>query len=181
LLFLLDEPDPRVAFLTMKILARLLVVHGPPYVKKFADKSGGFIVLKQRLKPWWNIPSIWIICFALLFGHDVSTIDFEGEFNHFNLADLFSQKPVHVVYPEVFSIITSMLEHGLRSIVQDRGQEKPLDSHGSSPALKPQRNGSPMKPDREGGKTRNSSCKTNLLYSKNMLTIQPTTLPLSAA
>ena len=145
----------------MKILSRLLIVHGPSYVKKFADKSGGFIILKQRLKSWWNIPSIWIICFALLFGHDVATIDFDVEFNHFNLADLFSQKPVYAMYPEVFPIITAMLEHGLRSIVQDRGQEKSTDSHGSSPSLKPQRNGSPMKPDRESGKAKNSSSKTN--------------------
>jgi len=148
----------------MKILTRLLFVHGPPYVKKFAERSGGFTVLKQRLKSWWNIPSIWIICFALLFGHDVATVDFDGEFNHFNLSDLFSQKPVYVVYPEVFPIITSMLEHGLRSIVQDRGQEKSIDSHGSSPALKPQRNGSPMKLDRDGGKTRNSSGENDLFY-----------------
>ena len=150
----------------MKILARLLVVHGPPYVKKFAERSGGFIVLKQRLKSWWNIPSIWIICFVLLFGHDVATVDFEGEFNHFNLADLFSQKPVYMVYPEVFPIITAMLEYGLRAIVQDRGQEKLADSHGSSPALKPQRNGSPMKLDREGGKMRNSLGKYRPLLLK---------------
>lgn len=155
----------------MKILARLLVIHGPTYIKKFAEKSGGFIILKQRLKSWWNLPSIWIICFALLFGNDVAMIDFDGEFNHFNLADLFSQKPVSVVYPEVFPIIAAMLEHGLRAIVQDRSQEKLLDSHSSSPALKPQRNGSPMKPDRDGGKTRNSSGKRNFYCFRNMLTI----------
>jgi len=148
----------------MKILARLLVVHGPTYIKKFAEKSGGFTILKQRLKSWWNLPSIWIICFALLFGHDISTINFNAEFNHFNLADLFSQKPVYVVYPEVFPIITAMLENGLRAIVQDRGHVKSTDSHGSSPALKPQRNGSPMKLDREGGKTRNSQGKINLYH-----------------
>jgi hypothetical protein len=73
---------------------------------------------------------------------------------------------VYMVYPEVFPIITAMLEYGLRSIVQDRSQEKPVESHSSSPALKPQRNSSPMKPDREGGKTRNSSGKTDLFYFK---------------
>lgn len=156
LLFLLDESDPRVVFLASKILVRLLVSHGPPYVKKFAEKSGGFTILKQRLKVWWNMPSIWVICFALLFGHDVSTIDFDGEFNHFNLADLFGQKPVYVVYPEAFTLIIAMLEHGLRSIVQTGGQESRPDLESPSPALKTQSNGSPKKLA-EAGKTRSSS------------------------
>lgn len=160
LLFLLDESDPRVVLLASKILARLLITHGSTYVKKFADKSGGFSILKQRLKVWWNMPSIWIVCFALLFGHDISTIDFDGEFNHFNLADLFGQRPVYVVYPEAFTIVTAMLEHGLRSLVQDRGQEAKAEPESPSPALKVQSNGSPRKLA-ESGKRRTSSSGTS--------------------
>lgn len=159
LLFLLDESDPRVVFLASKILARLLITHGSTYIKKFSEKSGGFTTLKQRLKVWWNMPSIWIVCFALLFGHDVSTIDFDGEFNHFNLAEQFGQKPVYVVYPEAFTIITAMLEQGLRSLVQDRGQESKQDPESPSPALTIQSNGSPKKLA-ESGKTRTSSSGT---------------------
>ena len=157
LLFLLEESDPKVVFLAAKILTRLLITHGPTYVKKFIDKSGGFVILKQTLKVWWNVPPMWIVCFALLFGHDVATIDFDGEFNHFNLADLFGHKQVTVAYPEAFSIITAMLEHGLRSIVQERGrQESKADPESPSPALRSQSNGDPKKLS-ETGKTKSSS------------------------
>jgi beige protein homolog 1 len=47
------------------------------------------------------------------------TIDFEEDFNHFTLTDIFSQKPLQVVYPETFPVLTGMLEHGLRAIVED--------------------------------------------------------------
>jgi len=152
----LDESDPKVVFLAAKTLTRLLISHGPAYVKKFIDKSGGFVILKQTLKVWWNMPPMWIVCFALLFGHDVATIDFDGEFNHFNLADLFGQKPVTIANPEAFSIITAMLEHGLRSIVQERGQESRPEPESPSPALRTQSNGDPKKLA-EVGKTRSSS------------------------
>jgi beige protein homolog 1 len=121
LLFMLDEPDPRVVFITMKILGRVMFMLGPQHVREYFVKKDmdGFVILKQRLKVWWNMPAIWIVCFALLFGHDVTTINFDVEFNHFNLAEIFSQRPVIVVYPEIFPVITAMLEHGLRAIVQD--------------------------------------------------------------
>ena len=145
LLFLLDESDPRVVFLVCKILARLLITHGRAYVTKFAERSSGFIIMKQRLRTWWSLPSIWTICFALLFAHDVSTIDFDGEFNHFNLAEVFGQRPVYIVYPEVFPVIAAMLEHGLRSIVQTGGQELRSEPASPSPALRTQSNGSSKK------------------------------------
>jgi len=156
-----------VVFLAAKILARLLITHGPTYVKKFIDKSGGFVILKQTLKVWWNVPPMWIVCFALLFGHDVATIDFDGEFNHFNLADLFGHKVVTVAYPEAFSIITAMLEHGLRSIVQERGQESKAEPESPSPALRTQSNGDPKKLS-ETGKTKSSSSgKPPLQYCRS--------------
>lgn len=109
--------------LAAKILARLLVANGSPYVKKFADNSGGFILMKQRLKYWWNTPGIWTICFAILFGRDVSTIDFERDFDVFNLVDIFiTHSPdarLRIVYPEIFPVIVSMLDIGLRAIVRD--------------------------------------------------------------
>lgn len=118
-MFLLDETDPRIVFMSAKLLAHLLIIHGPQYVRRFGEKNGGFITLAQKLKSWWNTPAIWTICFALLFGVDPVTIDFEGDFNHFTLADIFSRKSFQVMYPETFPILTGMLEHGLRAIVQD--------------------------------------------------------------
>jgi hypothetical protein len=118
-MFLLDETDPRIVFMSTKLLTHLLVIHGPQYVKRFGEKNGGFVTLAQKLRAWWNTPAIWTICFALLFGVDPITIDFEEDFNHFTLSDIFSKKPFQVVYPETFPVLTGMLEHGLRAIVED--------------------------------------------------------------
>jgi hypothetical protein len=124
LLYLLAEPEQRVVVLGAKILARLLVLNGTHYVKKFADKTGGFTLMKNRLRHWWNTPGIWTICFAILFGRDVATIDFERDFDVFNLVDIFiahsPQSALRICYPEVLPVITAMLETGLRTIVRDR-------------------------------------------------------------
>jgi hypothetical protein len=129
LLYLLAEPDQRVVVLSAKILARLLVSNGPHFVKKFADKPGGFTVMKNRLRHWWNTPGIWTICFAVLFDRDVSTIDFERDFDVFNLVDIFMthspQSKLRICYPEIFPVITAMLDTGLRAIVRDRQTGKP--------------------------------------------------------
>jgi hypothetical protein len=83
--------------------------------------------MKNRLRHWWNTPGVWTICFALLFDRDVATIDFERDFDVFNLVDIFiTQNPnsrLRVVYPEVFTIISAMLDIGLRAIVRDRKTE----------------------------------------------------------
>ena len=124
LLYLLAEPDQRVVVLGAKILARLLVLNGPHFVKKFADKSGGFTLMRNRLRTWWNTPGIWTICFAILFDRDVATIDFERDFDVFNLVDIFimhsPQSKLRLCYPEVFPVISAMLDTGLRTIVRDR-------------------------------------------------------------
>ncbi|KAF2004172.1 beach-domain-containing protein [Amniculicola lignicola CBS 123094] len=127
LLYLLAETDQRVVVLAAKILARLLVANGPHFVKKFSEKNGGFILMKNRLRNWWNTPGIWTICFAILFDRDVATIDFERDFDVFNLVDIFvtncPQTKLRVFYPEIFPVITAMLETGLRAVVRD--QTKP--------------------------------------------------------
>lgn len=83
--------------------------------------------MKNRLRHWWNTPGVWTICFALLFDRDVATIDFERDFDVFNLVDIFiAQNPhskLRIVYPEVFTIISAMLDIGLRAIVRDRNTE----------------------------------------------------------
>ena len=124
LLYLLAETDQHVVVLSAKILARLLVINGPPYVKKFGDKTGGFTVMKNRLRHWWNTPGVWTICFAILFDRDVATMDFERDFDVFNLVDIFMthspQSKLKIAYPEIFPVITAMLDTGLRTIVRDR-------------------------------------------------------------
>ncbi|KAF2265101.1 beach-domain-containing protein [Lojkania enalia] len=124
LLYLIAEPDQRVVVLAAKILARLLVANGPHFVKKFSEKNGGFVIMKHRLRQWWNTPGIWTILFAILFDRDVATIDFEQrDFDVFNLVDIFIMGSSHgkprVIYPEVFPVITALLDTGLRAIVRD--------------------------------------------------------------
>ncbi len=55
LLHLLTEDDPEVVVHGTKILARLLVIHGSGYVSKFAGKTGGFAIMRHRLKRWCYI------------------------------------------------------------------------------------------------------------------------------
>lgn len=138
LLYLLAEPDQRVVVLAAKILSRLLVANGPHYVKKFSDRGGGFIVMKNRLRNWWNTPGIWTICFAILFDRDVATIDFERDFDVFNLVDIFITHSPHsklqIVYPDIFPIIVAMLDTGLRTIVRDpvRTENQPPRENGEA-------------------------------------------------
>jgi len=141
LLYLLAEDDARVVVLGVKILARLLIAHGSGYVNKFATKSGGFVVMRHRLKRWWNIPTIWPICLAILFNHDVAQIDFGRPFELYSLLEMFSANgTAKVVYPEVFPVIASMLQNGLKTIVTDqRNPDSPLRErdNGGSGSLRP--------------------------------------------
>jgi hypothetical protein len=141
LLYLLAEDDARVVVLGVKILARLLIAHGPGYVNKFAMKSGGFVVMRHRLKRWWNIPTVWPICFAILFNHDVAHIDFGRPFELYSLLETFSTSgPAKVAYPEVFPVIASMLQNGLKAIVTDqKNPDSPLRElgNGGSDSLRP--------------------------------------------
>jgi hypothetical protein len=102
-----------------KILSRLLTVNGSSYVNKFATKSGGFVIMRHRLKRWWNIPTIWPICFAILFDRDVAKINFERPFDLFGLLETFDgHGNFKVVYPEAFPVIAAMVQNGLKTIVK---------------------------------------------------------------
>lgn len=118
LLYLLSETSPEVIVLSMRILARLLVVHGDAYVKKFKERSGGFTIISHRLKRWWHLPALWPACFAILFDVDVAELDLDRSFDLFSFVDLFnSKKEYGIVYPEMFEVITAMLQSGLKAIV----------------------------------------------------------------
>lgn len=116
LLYLLAEDDPEVVVHGCKILARLLVIHGTNYTSKFAGKSGGFTIMSNRLKRFWDLPTIWPICFCILFGYDVAEINFDKNFDFFNLLETFGKRKV--VYPESLSVITAMLQHGLKDVTR---------------------------------------------------------------
>ena len=121
LLYLMSETSPEVVVLSTRILARLVVVHGSAYVNKFKDKSGGFTIMRHRLKRWWHLPALWPPCFAILFGIDVGTLDLERSFDLFGLLELFGgNKEVSVTYPDVLEVMMGMLQNGLKTIVHSR-------------------------------------------------------------
>jgi hypothetical protein len=129
LLHLLTEDDPEVVVHGTKILARLLVIHGSGYVSKFSGKTGGFTIMRHRLKRWWDLPPLWPICFSILFARDVADIDFERSFELFSLLEAFGN--YKVVYPNVLPVITSMLQSGLKDVFRHQDDpDSPLNERG---------------------------------------------------
>ncbi|TWU72947.1 hypothetical protein ED733_002830 [Metarhizium rileyi] len=116
LLYLLADEDAEVVTQGCRILARLLVSHGSSYTAKFAGKSGGFIIMANKLKQFWANAKLWPICFSILFGCDPANISLEQGINSSSLLTLFAKKKVE--YAESLVIITSMLQHGLRDVMK---------------------------------------------------------------
>lgn len=114
--------------LAAKILARLLVLNGSGYMKKFVEKTGGITIMQYRLRCWWAITTIWPICFAVMFGRDVATINFNRKFDLFSLLETFDEDGgVTVIYPEILPVLTSMLQNGIKSIAMEQDQpDSPL-------------------------------------------------------
>lgn len=126
----MTEDEPQVVVLGTKILARLLVIHGSSYVTKFTDKTGGFTIMRNRLKRWWDIPTLWPICFSILFNHDVAEIDYERPFELFSLLESFGTNKV--VYPNILPVIISMLQQGLSSLLRSQDDpDSPLSDRGN--------------------------------------------------
>ncbi|KAI5843402.1 hypothetical protein DFP73DRAFT_80685 [Morchella snyderi] len=133
LLYLLAENEPKVVLLGAKILARLLVVHGGSYVTKFASKTGGFVIMRNRLKRWWNVAPLWPICFSILFGKDVAKVDISRPLGLYSLLELFSDGgKARVIYPEVLPVIAGMLRAGVGTIVSDQGEDNNKEANDPS-------------------------------------------------
>lgn len=116
LLYLLAEEDPEVVVYGCQIMARLLVTQPLAYCNKFAAKTGGFAIMAHRLKPWWDIRTLWPILFSILFGYDVAKIDFDRPFEFFSLYEIFSKSQIRTA--AVVPVITAMLQHGLRDMLK---------------------------------------------------------------
>lgn len=101
--------------------------------------------MSNRLKRFWDMPTLWPICFSILFGYDVAEINFDRNFDFFSLLETFGKRKV--VYPDSLSVITAMLQHGLKDVM--RHQDDPdspathidpsfaLKKHASSTELRP--------------------------------------------
>lgn len=126
LLHLLNEEEPEVIVYSMKILVRLILVHGSGYIAKFANKTGGFIIMRQKLKRWWDIPDLWSLCFSILFNKDVAGVDLDRSFELFSLLETFSN--CKIINTQVLPVIMTMLQHGVREILQNQEDLDPLIS-----------------------------------------------------
>ena len=97
------------------------MISGSSYVQKFVEKTGGLVVMQHRLRRWWNCPTVWPVCFAVLFGLDVANINFSRTFDLFSLLEIFaSGSKTAVVYPVMLPVITAMLAEGLKVVTRDQ-------------------------------------------------------------
>jgi len=86
--------------------------------------------MRFRLKRWWDLSTLWPICFSILFARDVADINFERPFELFSLLETFSNGKV--IYPDVLPVITSMLQHGLKDVLRHQDDpDSPLTDRGS--------------------------------------------------
>lgn len=117
LLYLLSSPDIEVLTSGIKILTRLLVSQGVSSVTKFV-KAGGFAIMSQRLKHWWDVPNVWVYVMAILLGHDVSGVNIEDlPLSYDMLLSIFGVE-AKVVYPDALIVVVSMLGQGLSDILK---------------------------------------------------------------
>ncbi|OKL63698.1 hypothetical protein UA08_00718 [Talaromyces atroroseus] len=125
LLYLMCEDAPEAVVMATKILARLIIVHGGSYSKKLAQKTGGYIIMKNRLKRWWNVFALWPICLAILFGLDTAEVDIDTLTDLSSLLDmLIHKRRLDVVFSEVLPVIADMLRTGLEDSIFNNASAK---------------------------------------------------------
>jgi beige protein homolog 1 len=104
-------------------------------VKKFKQKSGGFVIMRHRLKRWWHLPALWPICFAVLFDIDIYSLNLDRKFDLFGLLDLFESNGFQIINPAMFEVIMGMLQNGLKTIVTSKLADE--SSQADSPSRRP--------------------------------------------
>lgn len=124
------EDEPEVVILATQILARLVVVIGSGYSKKFAEKSGGYIILEHRLKRWWDVPALWPICLSIFFGVDHALLNLDKPLDPSELLRAFLiEGDVKVVFPDMLPVIVNMLKSGLRNFTMASDAQEDTRSH----------------------------------------------------
>ena len=115
----------------------MLVLNGNHYVKKFSDPSrnNGFFILKMRLRRWFHVPMIWVICYSILFGIDIATVDLNKRYTIHSLLTALGSGRRSIIYPDAFPVIAAMLNAGLKSVTKENNENlnlKPAQSSISS-------------------------------------------------
>ena len=118
LLYLIDDKDPYVVSIAVKLISRLLVIHGASYAEKFAGKTGGFEIMRHYLGRFWSEEGLWWSCFSVLFGKDVADVDYTRNVDLYGLIDTFTANGKDLLlYSNVLPVLMTMLKHGLKSLV----------------------------------------------------------------
>jgi hypothetical protein len=89
--------------------------------------------MRHRLRRWWDLPTLWPLCFSILFNRDVADIDFERSFELYSLLETFHN--CKVIHPQVLPVIMSMLQHGLKDVLKNQEDpDSPLRDRGNGQA-----------------------------------------------
>ncbi|GAA5901206.1 hypothetical protein JCM8208_002303 [Rhodotorula glutinis] len=116
---------PLAAVLVLRILVRLLQTQGHPYLAKFANSDSGFAILRVALPRFWAYGQLHLALFALLHGHDITTIPLDAPFQASTL--LSSSDKAIAAAPEVLRIVIAVVGRGLSAL--DRAQDEPELGH----------------------------------------------------
>ncbi|KAF3933653.1 hypothetical protein ABW20_dc0101023 [Dactylellina cionopaga] len=122
LLYLLDDGNPNVVSCAMKILARILVVHGQSYIAKFGGKTSGFVVLRRRLRKWWRVPEIWMSAFSVFLGIDIAKVDLSQPLVLYHLINtfMFDDKDGRFICSDMWAVIATMLKTAVNDITKSQ-------------------------------------------------------------
>ncbi|EPS37931.1 hypothetical protein H072_8465 [Dactylellina haptotyla CBS 200.50] len=120
LLYLLDDANPNVISYALKILARILVIHGQSYIAKFGGKTFGFLILKRRLRKWWRVPEVWMSCLSVFLGVDVAKVDLTQPLVLYHLINTFKfdDKDGRFICSEMWAVIATMLKTAVNDITK---------------------------------------------------------------
>lgn len=123
------------------MLARLLVINGQSYIKRFTEETGGMVILQYRLQRWWFLPSTWRVCFAILLSCDMAGIDFSRPFNLFSLLeDFVADGKCKTLHPEILPVIFALMRNGLKALHgHDSGTPTSKDHKSNNPATPPRK------------------------------------------
>lgn len=117
LLNLLVSNDSHVVTQVTRLLARLLVVNGRSYVKRFSEEAGGMVILRHRLQRWYHVPAVWRTSLAILFGRDIAGVELGRPFNLFSLVeDLMGNGKSPNLYPQIIPVLISMMQSALKAL-----------------------------------------------------------------
>lgn len=139
LLYLMSTENPDILRPCIRLLSRLLVLHGSSYVVKFNDATHGFLILKKKLNKWCSLDVVWNCSFSIIFGIDPLELSPIDHFNGPRIIALLAERKVENLYcPEMFSVIAAMLEYALRATANPRSptstqEPKAVYSYQNSP------------------------------------------------